>query len=474
MIDRVSEFSLVLRGQDAIRRTFRHLGGGAGVFGDERVAAQMSQRQINHLSRVLRECVDELGGELSARQRAAQLGELYLSLGDDGKLDFLHLLLSDFDPSPAAIHAAIDRYRDAGDDRERRSAEAALRRALTAPRRRVFTHFSSLPDGVKFLVGMRADILRLISQDPALEALDEELGAMLSAWFDVGFLTLRRISWDSPASLLEKLVSYEAVHEIRSWKDLRNRLDSDRRCYAFFHPRMPEEPLIFVEIALVREMAGNIRELLNEKSPTLAPEKADTAIFYSISNTQAGLRGVSFGNFLIKRVVEALRADFPWLKTFATLSPVPVFGKWLRAELARQGDRLLGAQERQALAAFAGETPVAEWLQSTLEGGEWRREEALAKALQRPLMRLCAGYLSEERSGAEAYDPVARFHLGNGARIERLNWLGDVSSKGMRQSAGMMVNYLYALDDIESNHEAYARDGRIVTSSGVRRHLRKR
>ncbi len=473
-IDHVSGHSLVLREFDRIRGMFHHLGGSAGKFGDERLAKHMSQRQINHLRRLLQACADEQGGEISSRQRAAQLGELYLSLDDAGKRDFLHLLVTDFGPARVGVDAALQAWQEADSTQQRRDAEAGLRRAIASPRLRILTQFNALPKGVHFLIGMRADLLRFLPDQAELALLDEEMHALLSSWFDVGFLSLARITWDSPASLLEKLIAYESVHEIRSWTDLRNRLDRDRRCYAFFHPRMPDEPLIFVEVALLKHLADNVQQLLDESGPTLPPAKADTAIFYSISSTQPGLRGVPLGNFLIKRVVEALTADFPRLKLFSTLSPIPLFRRWMDGRLAESGERLFGARERAALvnASGIGDAPAA--LRALLERADWHADPAIAAVLARPLTRLCAEYLVAAKSGREPYDPVARFHLGNGARIERLNWLADTSSKGLRQSAGMMVNYLYDLPEIEANHEAYAEDGRVTTSAGLRRHLRKR
>jgi malonyl-CoA decarboxylase len=281
---------------------------------------------------------------------------------------------------------------------------------------------------------------------------------------------LRRIGWNSPAALLEKLIAYEAVHEIRSWTDLRNRLDSDRRCYAFFHPRMPEEPLIFVEIALTREMASNVHTLLDETAPQTDPHAAQAAVFYSISNTQPGLRGVSFGGFLIKRVVDELCAEFPKLKTFATLSPVPGFRRWLDARLGARDASLFGAEEAGQLAAAGGAQDAFAGMANLLAGDLAAIAEAPAAA--GTLSRLVARYLVEAKEGDRPLDPVARFHLGNGARLERVNWRADTSARGLKQSAGIMVNYLYEIAEIEPNHEAYAREGRVAVSNAVRRLLR--
>jgi len=262
------------------------------------------------------------------------------------------------------------------------------------------------------------------------------------------------------------------VHEIQSWTDLRDRLDSDRRCYAFFHPRMPDEPLIFVEIALVKDMAGNVHQLLDESAPALDPQGAEAAIFYSISNTQVGLRGVSFGGFLIKRVAEMLSADFPRLRIFATLSPVPGFRRWLDERAAAKEPAFFGRHERERLCEEADTKDPHEALAQLLRRG-FAAEAHPPESLKATLMRLCARYLVDARDGDRTPDPVARFHLGNGARLERLNWLADTSAQGVKQSAGLMVNYLYKLDEIEGNHEAFAREGRVVTSDAVKRLLRK-
>jgi malonyl-CoA decarboxylase len=289
---------------------------------------------------------------------------------------------------------------------------------------------------------------------------------LLASWFDVGFLELARITWDAPAALLEKLIVYEAVHEIRSWADLKNRLEADRRCFAYFHPRMPEEPLIFVEVALVQGIADNVQSLLDESAPVGDPGEADTAIFYSISNCQRGLAGISLGDFLIKRVVDSLAAELPHIKTFATLSPIPGFRRWLVRRLAEEGDALLTAGEQRALLQIEG----APSFTALLERPDWARDEGLAQALRVPLTRLAARYiLNEKTSRGRALDPVAHFHLTNGARVERLNWRADLSEKGLHQSFGMMLNYLYRLPDIEANHEAYRGEGRIAASGILNR-----
>jgi len=319
---------------------------------------------------------------------------------------------------------------------------------------------------VKFLVDMRAELMVLSADDPVLAGLERDLKTLLAGWFDVGFLELTRITWDAPAALLEKLIVYEAVHEIRSWADLKNRLEADRRCFAYFHPRMPEEPLIFVEVALVQGIADNVQSLLDEDAPVGDPSEADTAIFYSISNCQRGLAGISLGDFLIKRVVDSLAAELPHLKTFATLSPMPGFRRWLERHLADEGEALFTAGEHRTLLQVDGGSSLA----ALLALPDWHRDEAIAQALRAPLTRLAGRYiLAEKTSRGRALDPVAHFHLTNGARVERLNWRADLSPNGLQQSYGMMINYLYRLPDIEANHEAYRGDGRIAASGALNR-----
>ena len=428
--------------------------------------------ELRALRNMLRESFEGIGGETAVRGRLASILGLYAELGDEGRKTFMKLLIDEFGADEAAIRRAIETYTETTEPRARRRAESQLRHALASPRVRILRHFNLLPEGVKFLVDLRADVHRYVRQLPELEVIDEELFALFSSWFDVGNLELRRISWHSPAALLEKLIAYEAVHEIRSWSDLRNRMDSDRRCYAFFHPRMPEEPLIFVEIALVAAMASNIHALLDEAAPPMDPQAAHAAIFYSISNTQPGLRGVSFGDFLIKRVVEQLTSELPKLKTFATLSPIPGFRKWLEARLKAKDASLFGPEEAAKLAPHAGVDGAFDGLGLLMER-ELDKDDETAATLAPVVMHLAARYLVEEKEQDRPLDPVARFHLGNGARLERINWLADTSPRGMRQSVGVMVNYLYKLGDIEANHEAYARKGRVAISDAVKRSLRK-
>jgi malonyl-CoA decarboxylase len=322
---------------------------------------------------------------------------------------------------------------------------------------------------MKFLVDMRAFLLEHMTGNPPLAALERDLRTLLASWFDVGFLELQRIDWASPAALLEKLVGYEAVHEIRGWRDLKNRLDSDRRCYAFFHPRMPSEPLIFVEVALVQGLSGSVQQLLDQKAPVLDAAAADTAIFYSISNCQRGLAGISFGNFLIKRVVNVLSGEFRNLKTFATLSPIPGFRRWLDRELVDADANLLTEEESTALRGIVDADTGSASLAAILARRGWLRDQAAGRVLEPILSRLCARYLVSASRNKRAADPVAHFHLSNGARIERLNPKADISDKGIKESAGLMVNYLYDPARIEQYHEEYAGEGRRNASTTVRR-----
>jgi malonyl-CoA decarboxylase len=390
-------------------------------------------------------CIDGKGGDVSSRARAAALGQAYLGLSTEGRAQFLRILseftVDRFDVAERArdldAHADPDAFARAAHD---------LREALAPPSVAVFKQFNSLPNGIKFLVDLRADLLALREDEPALARLERELRELLASWFDVGFLSLRRITWDAPAALLERLAKYEAVHEVRNWRDLKNRLDTDRRCYAFFHPLMPDEPLIFIEIALVDELTESIEPLLDTTAPLEDPQRATTAIFYSISNCQKGLAGISFGNALIKRVVTDLSREFPNLKTFSTLSPIPGFMAWLHTH-----------------------EETGSPLEVALRSRTWSKDPEVVTAVREPLLRLCAHYLIEEkRSNGNARDPVAHFHLSNGARVERINWLADRSTKGMRDSAGLMVNYLYVLDKIDEHHEAYSSSGKVAHAQALR------
>lgn len=443
------------------------------IFGDDASVkgGDLTANGADRLRAQIDDCLRHKGGEVSARSRAVELGKSYLRLSSDGRAKFLKLLASDYGVDNEALNNALSALDGAEDPLERHKAERRLRSALEPRRVALLRQFNAVPEGVKFLVDMRAELLPLIGDNPDLRALNDDLRDLLASWFDVGFLVLEQITWDAPASLLEKLIAYEAVHEIRSWGDLKNRLDSDRRCFAFFHPRMPEEPLIFVEVALVHGMADNVQELLDVAAPEQDADAVDTAIFYSISNAQSGLAGVSFGNFLIKRVVDELRRDLPNLKNFATLSPIPGFSRWLDKALTAQ-EPVLWNDATVAKLKELGQTENAFEAQRVLMAREdWWQNPELVELLRPILIRQCTHYLLNVKRGQSAMDRVEHFHLTNGARLERLNWLADTSANGLRQSAGMMVNYLYKLREIERNHEAYSDAGQVAASPAVRRVL---
>jgi malonyl-CoA decarboxylase len=400
----------------------------------------------------------KLHDTMSQRAEAAAVADAYIALSDDGRHNFLRLLARDFWTDPRKVDDAVAALRFG---QSRRTDERRLRDVLIPPADRLLHLFSGLEGGVKFLVDLRADGLRVAGDDVELTDLDRELRAQLATLFDVGLLELRRITWDAPAALLEKLIAYEAVHAIGSWDDLKNRLDSDRRCYAFFHPAMPNEPLVFVEIALTVGIATELAPLLDARAPDVDIERADTAVFYSISNCQPGLAGVNLGTALIKQVVEALRLDLPQLRRFVTLSPIPNFRTWVEAALDANGAGLTDGE----LELLPAEPARA---MARLSATDWDADEAIRPAL----LALCARYLTSAPEG-RALDPVANFHLANGAWVERIDWMADTSPLGRSQSFAIMTNYLYEADRIAERAEAYAARGEVPMSSEVRDLLRQ-
>jgi malonyl-CoA decarboxylase len=391
-------------------------------------------------------------GEASGTAMAREVLDRYRHLNDAQRLAFFEALTRDFGPDREKLARAIESWRA-----QRSDEDASHLHFASEPRRQeLVRRLNRAPGGTSDLVAMRADLLRLMNGHSELAALDRDVSHLLSSWFNRGFLVLRRIDWSTPANILEQIIRYEAVHEIRDWDDLRRRIDPiDRRCYAFFHPALVDEPLIFVEVALTESIPGAIAPLLAKDRQLIPTERARTAVFYSISNTQRGLGGISFGSFLIKQVVEELRRELPKLENFVTLSPVPDFMRWLK-----QADDVPVTDE---------DRPLLE----NLEKPDWFTDPELAAQLRSVLEPLAAHYFLKARTPkGRLIDSVARFHLGNGARLERINWLGDVSAKGLRESAGIMVNYLYRLEDIEKNHEAYANQGEIAASQAVKRLLR--
>lgn len=455
----------------SLLRTWREVKGGTRHVFSSELSPSLPREDMELLKKQMQLCFDSPGGEVSARAHTAELGRTYLSLNEAGRLRFLRLLASDFDLDHEALARTTRAYSDADAAAERLKLELELREALITPRSVILRQFTALPDGFRFLINLRSDLLPLIGRDAKLKGLEFDLKSILSAWFDIGLLDMREITWSSPAALLEKLIEYEAVHRVTSWDDLKNRLDADRRVFAFFHNKMPLEPLIFVHVALVEGMSDNIQALLDEKSPVCANEKADSAIFYSITNAQKGLAGISFGNFLIKRVVSVLTDEMKHIKTFATLSPIPGFRAWLDPLLQKGDASVLTADECERLRSAAKQENAAHALYALLEG-EWLNDRDTAALLRPVLMRLCARYLLEEKKKGRPLDPVAGFHLFNGARLERLNWLGDTSPKGLRQSAGLMVNYHYKLAEIDDNHEEFVMNGKIVAGRQVKGYLK--
>lgn len=435
----------------------------------ERVTVDLADGDLPKLRAMIDEYLQGKGGEVSARSRAAELGEMYSVLSEKGRHRFLYLLADEYDINDGSIDQAIERRREAENDDDRALATARLRELLDPPRARLLSSFNDLEEGFKFLVDMRSELIQWAREDSRLRSLDGDLFKLLSSWFDVGFLNLQQITWNTPAALLEKLIEYEAVHEITSWDDLKNRLEDDRRCYAFFHPKMPDEPLIFVEVALVNGISTNIHDLIDARTDPVDPYKADTAIFYSISNCQKGLAGVSFGNFLIKRVVADLAGKLSNLKTFCTLSPIPGFMGWLRNSISLDSEIMVN---ERVVDEMRNPDTTNDIVRKLLREEAMLLDKNAQNELKNTLMQMCCHYLAKEKRGDFAHDRVANFHLTNGARMQQINWAADLSDKGVNQSAGMMVNYLYDLSHIERNHEMYRSSGEIAMSTAIKKLLR--
>ena len=385
-------------------------------------------------------------GEVSGARIAAEAMAAYQELNDAGRGVFFSRLADHYDADSHAVARAIDAYR-VNPTPERLSD---LHLAAESQRQELFRRLNTAPGGTRTLVQMRADLLRTVDDSPDRAVVAADLLHLFRSWFNRGFLVMQRIDWRTSALVLERLIQYEAVHQIHGWDDLRRRLEKDRRCYAFFHPALPDEPLIFIEGALSPGILGYVRPLLDPQSAVEDPDAARYAIFYSITNCQAGLRGVSFGNFLIKQVVEDLSREFPRIRRFATLSPIPGFHSWLRLHRDLMSSSL-------AARTLDGPAAVA----------------AVPDAARDELMQLCAYYLLYAKRGHAPSDAVARFHLANGARLARLNWGGDLSFAGFASSLGITANYVYRMADVEENHEAYAKDFKVVASSALERLARE-
>ncbi len=425
---------------------------GRSLLGLSNGARAMSQVELIGLGETLLSRRGEATGVALANTLLAG----YSAASESDQLAFLKALADLFGPDMDELNAALAVVRDKGTSPD---AVSKLLKAAEPRRQELIRRLNLAPGGTASLVRMREALLTHIKDHPALKHVDSDFVHLFASWFNRGFLVLQRIDWTTPANILEKIIRYEQVHAISNWDDLRSRLaPSDRRCYGFFHPQLVDEPLIFVEVALTRESPAAIAPLLDLTRAPIPATDATTAVFYSISNTQRGLGGISFGNFLIKQVVEEIKRELPNVHTFVTLSPVPGFAAWLKRERASETSPLLDGASRAILNAL--DTP------------NWADDPDIAEQVKAELLPLAAYYFIEAKgSRGHPLDPVARFHLGNGARLERLNFLGDRSEKGMQQSYGLMVNYLYALDQIEANHEAFAEKGQVASSSAVRKML---
>ncbi len=387
-------------------------------------------------------------GEVSGVKLAASVLSKYEALNEEQKLDFFSHVIEHYGLDPDAMIEAAEAYK------QERTPKHLLKLTQQAEpkHRELLRRLNQVPGGTEKLVHMREDLLDLLKQELQLASFDADFQHLFSSWFNRGFLVLSPIDWKTPANILEKIIEYEAVHAINDWDDLRRRLQpNDRRCFAFFHPAMPEEPLIFVEVALTKGLPDSVTGLLAEARASLSNEKIDTAVFYSISNCQKGLRGVSFGNFLIKQVVNDLAQEFPDLKNSVTLSPIPGFRKWLEEEYT--------------------ETKLSTVLEikEALDNEESFFLDENTQTLEKTFKVLLAKYfLHAKRNDGMPIDPVSRFHLGNGASLMRFNWMADISEKGLKQSAGMMVNYKYDLGSVEENHESFVREKEINTTREIK------
>ncbi|SDE64123.1 malonyl-CoA decarboxylase [Ruegeria marina] len=370
-------------------------------------------------------------GEVSGIHLAKAILERYAKLSAGEKLTFFDFLNEALEVDLLALEAAVQTYAQSRSTNDYRDLSVAAE-----PRRQELLRRLNQPTGAtRALVQMRTDLLSMLRDAPALSRIDLDFQHLLRSWFNRGFLVLRRINWDTPASILEKIVEYEAVHAIESWNDLRRRLyPTDRRCFAYFHPVMPDEPLIFVEVALTLDIPDSIQKVLADDRAVLEAQDTNVAVFYSISNCQTGLKGISFGNLLIKQVVDELRQELPQLSTFVTLSPIPRLMPWLEQQDDEASRRLLHGT-----------------------------------ATQEEIQAVASDYLLNAKTArGDPFDPVARFHLGNGAQIHAVHPAADISENGLRQSGGAMVNYHYDLALIERNHERFVQDGEISTAPSFR------
>jgi malonyl-CoA decarboxylase len=431
-----------------LRNVIGSLAGFGRDLTQSRRAAQ-AHKPISRLTRLCRALLSE-HGEASGQALAREVIAGYATLDASERSEFFLLLAQQFSPDPAQILAAARAY--AADPTQAKLVQ--LQKLTESPRQELFRRLNMIVGGTAALVQMRKALLAENTPRGELVGVDADMMRLFSSWFSRGFLVLRRVDWHTPAVVLEKLIQYEAVHAIQGWSDLRRRLERDRRCFAFFHPALPDEPLIFVEVALTEVIPRRVQELIDPNAPLGNLQRASCATFYSITNCQEGLRGVSLGNFLIKQVVAELRTESPGLKTFVTLSPVPGFRRWL------------GDAREQLRGCKGGEGVLDSLLR--LEDPGWTRKAEACRELQSALMPLCAWYLTQAKAHDLPLDLVARFHINNGARLEAVNWLADLSDNGLQQSAGIMVNYRYRPEHIERNQDTFAREHSVLAARRVR------
>ncbi len=424
----------------ATRLHYKTGGASTGSLADEAAQVRATIARCHDL-------LSDRGGVSGARLANDVLAG-YASLDAAARAAFFDALVHEFSADPVDLQRAAEGYvRNPSD-----TTLLGLRRAGEAPRQEVFLRINAARGGTGFLVHMREHLLQGLRDHGAWAVIEADLAHVLKSLFNRGLLEFHQIDWETPAPVLEKLMQYEAVHAIRDWRDMRRRLEADRRCYAFFHPAWPDEPVIFTEVALTRGVSTKVQPILDPESPVLEPDTCDAAVFYSITNCQPGLRGFSFGNPLIGRVVDELRAQLPGLSTFATLSPIPGFRLWLSA--------LVSSLENVSNVAA---------LLAKLNSSGWSADATVAAELEHDLLPLCAHYLLHAKHGDDPADPVARFHLANGARLRRVNWLSDVSRAGMERSVALTANYLYYPTDRERNCQTYGSEHKINTTRQLER-----
>ncbi len=404
-------------------------------------------------------------GEASQTVLAQEIIKAYRAMNAGERRNFFEMLCRKFGPDETAVLGAAAAYKRTPDA----ANLAALSAAVEPPRQELLRRINTATQGTETLVALRGHLLELSTEGRDFQPLDADLKHLFRSWFNRGFLRMERITWQTSALTLEKLMAYESVHEINGWPDLRRRLEADRRCYAFFHPALIDEPIIFVEVALSKGLTGDLGPLLDIRAPMLPPERADTAIFYSINNCLKGLRGIAFGSFLIKQVVSDLAAEFPNIKTYATLSPLPYLARALQDQANQDGftrerlSHLLSDYAHTWAAADGQHDPIEAFL------GMLKQPVANREALAKPLERIALAYLTQVHQNGRLYDPVATFHLSNGARLQRIHAFGNLRPYGLKASFGLTANYLYVPAELEENHERFVREGEIRVSGDLER-----